>query len=37
MTDSRGAVPLAYVKKEYWFAWIEFLEINKDTIWKNVI
>jgi hypothetical protein len=33
MTDSRGAVPLSYVRKEHWPLWIEYLESKKDTLW----
>jgi hypothetical protein len=35
MTDSRGAVPLTYVRKEHWPLWIEYLESKKDTIWPT--
>jgi hypothetical protein len=33
MTDSRGAVPLSYVRKEHWPLWIEYLESKKDALW----
>lgn len=33
MTDSRGAVPLSYVRREHWPLWIEFLESKKDVWW----
>lgn len=33
MTDSRGAVPLSYVRREHWPLWIEFLESKKDEWW----
>ncbi|CAB9513974.1 ANK [Seminavis robusta] len=33
MTDSRGAVPLSYVRREHWPLWIEFLESKKDLWW----
>jgi Ankyrin repeats (3 copies) len=36
MTDSRGAVPLSYVRREHWPEWIEFLESKKDTWWPPV-
>eukprot|EP00797_Seminavis_robusta_P029642 Sro5_g004530.1 ANK (352) ;mRNA; f:180454-181847 len=36
MTDSRGAVPLSYVRREHWPQWIEFLESKKDTWWPPV-
>jgi hypothetical protein len=33
MTDSRGATPLAYVRKDHWAAWIEYLEVKKKHFW----
>jgi hypothetical protein len=36
MTDSRGAVPLSYVRREHWPQWIEFLESKKDTWWPPI-
>ena len=33
MTDSRGAVPLSYVRREHWPLWIKFLESKKDAWW----
>ena len=33
MTDARDAVPLSYVHKEDWKAWIEFLDANKEHFW----
>lgn len=33
MTDSRGAVPLSYVRREHWPQWIDFLESKKDDWW----
>jgi hypothetical protein len=36
MTDSRGAVPLSYVRREHWPEWIEFLESKKDTWWPPI-
>lgn len=35
MTDSRGAVPLSYVRREHWSLWIEFLESKKDEWWPT--
>jgi hypothetical protein len=35
MMDCGGAVPLAYVRKEHWPAWIEYLESKKDTLWPK--
>jgi hypothetical protein len=35
MTDSRGAVPLSYVRKEHWPLWIEYLESKKDMLWPT--
>jgi len=35
MTDSRGAVPLSYVRREHWPLWIEFLESKKDDWWPQ--
>jgi len=36
MTDSRGAVPLSYVRREHWSEWIDFLERKKDTWWPPI-
>ena len=36
MTDSRGAVPLSYVRREHWPQWIDFLESKKDTWWPPI-
>jgi len=36
MTDSRGAVPLSYVRREHWPEWIEFLETKKDLWWPPI-
>ena len=36
MTDSRGAVPMSYVRREHWPQWIEFLESKKDTWWPPI-
>jgi Ankyrin repeats (3 copies) len=33
MTDSRGAVPLSYVRPEHWPLWIAFLDSKKDKWW----
>lgn len=33
MTDTRGAVPLSYVRKDHWSDWINFLDSKKDVIW----
>ena len=33
MTDSRGAVPLSYVRREHWPLWIKFFESKKDVWW----
>jgi ankyrin repeat protein len=35
MTDSRGAVPLSYVRKEHWPLWIEYLESKKHMLWPT--
>ena len=35
MTDARDAVPLSYVHKEDWKAWIEFLDSCKDEFWPK--
>jgi hypothetical protein len=32
--DARGALPLHYVHKDHWPAWISFLESRKDNFWK---
>jgi hypothetical protein len=34
MLDARGTLPLHYVHKDHWPAWIDFLESVKDTFWK---
>jgi hypothetical protein len=34
MKDARGSLPLSYVHKEHWPAWINFLESKKDVFWK---
>ena len=36
MTDSRGAVPLSYVRREHWPLWIDFLESKKDEWWPPI-
>ena len=33
ITDCRGSLPLAYVNKNHWSEWIEFLESVKDVFW----
>lgn len=35
MTDCRGAVPLSYVRKDHWGAWVEFLNSKKDVFWPQ--
>ena len=35
MTDSRGAVPLSYVSKDHWPAWVKFLEEHQDEFWPK--
>ena len=35
MTDARDAVPLSYVHKEDWKAWIEFLDAHKEEFWPK--
>jgi Ankyrin repeats (3 copies) len=35
LTDSRGAVPLSYVRKEHWAQWLQFLESKKDVYWPR--
>jgi len=35
LTDCRGAVPLSYVRKDHWGAWLEFLESKKDVYWPQ--
>jgi len=35
MTDCRGALPLSYVRKEHWAAWVEFLASRKDKYWPK--
>jgi hypothetical protein len=34
MLDARGSLPLSYVHKDHWPAWIDYLESIKDTFWK---
>jgi len=33
LTDCRGAVPLSYVRKDHWKAWLEYLESRKNELW----
>jgi Ankyrin repeats (3 copies) len=33
LQDTRGELPLAYVPREYWAAYVEFFERNKDRFW----
>jgi len=33
ITDCRGSLPLAYVNKNHWSEWIEFLDSMKDVFW----
>lgn len=33
LTDTRGALPLSYVRREHWNIWIGFLEAHKDQWW----
>eukprot|EP00588_Corethron_pennatum_P009167 CAMPEP_0194270358 /NCGR_PEP_ID=MMETSP0169-20130528/4349_1 /TAXON_ID=218684 /ORGANISM="Corethron pennatum, Strain L29A3" /LENGTH=218 /DNA_ID=CAMNT_0039012369 /DNA_START=397 /DNA_END=1053 /DNA_ORIENTATION=+ len=33
MADRRGALPLAYVRKEHWGKWVDFFERKKDEYW----
>lgn len=35
LTDCRGAVPLSYVPKKDWAAWLQFLESIKDDYWPQ--
>lgn len=35
MTDSRGAVPLSYVRKEHWSQWLQYLESKKEVYWPR--
>jgi len=35
ITDCRGSLPLAYVRKIHWNQWKEFLEKNKDIFWPE--
>jgi hypothetical protein len=34
LKDSRGSLPLSYVRREQWPAWIEFLEQKKDAYFR---
>lgn len=34
LTDSRGALPLSYVRKDDWAQWSEYLESKKEIYWK---
>jgi hypothetical protein len=36
MADSRGSLPFAYVRKEDWSVWIDFIEENKDVFWPLI-
>lgn len=33
LMDTRGHVPLNYVREEHWPAWVQFLEDSKDVYW----
>ena len=35
MADIRGSLPLSYVHKKYWAAWVQFLDANKDRYWPK--
>jgi len=35
MIDSRGHVPLNYVREEHWSEWNQFLDANKDKLWPK--
>jgi len=35
LMDCRGAVPLSYVRKEHWAAWLEFFASHKDVFWPK--
>ena len=39
MTDRLGVQPFAYIPKENWAKWIEFLDCKKDIYWatRNVL
>ncbi len=35
MADGRGAVPLSYVRKDFWGAWIDFLKTRQSVFWPK--
>jgi Ankyrin repeats (3 copies) len=37
MTDCRGFLPLSYVRKEHWPAWIQFIESNKEAYFPSLL
>lgn len=37
MLDCRGYLPLSYIRKEHWTAWINFLDTKKDIYWPNLL
>jgi hypothetical protein len=36
MQDCRGAVPMSYIRKEHWNAWLQWLVVKKDTYWPKL-
>ena len=35
MADVRGSLPLSYVHKKHWAAWVQFLDAEKDRYWPK--
>lgn len=35
MADIRGSLPLSYVHKKHWAAWVQFLDEDKDVFWPT--
>lgn len=35
MADIRGSLPLSYVHKKHWAAWVQFLDEEKDVFWPR--
>jgi hypothetical protein len=35
MADVRGSLPLSYVHKKHWVAWIQFLDEEKEVFWPR--
>jgi hypothetical protein len=36
LEDSRGALPLSYIRREHWCAWIPYFRARKDMYWPDL-